>query len=380
MNFQKITDLPIDMVSGKKVLVRLDLNVPIQGGMIADDFRIKKAEPLLLWLSKVGAKVVILSHLEDVYSKEGGLSSNRPVFDYLKQKFNIRFAETIKEAQELKEGLALGEMFLLENLRFDKREKDNDKDFAKELSTLGDIYVNEAFSASHRAHTSIVGVPKLLPSYAGPLFASEVINLSRVENPDHPFLFVLGGAKFESKLPLIEKFVKIADKVMIAGALANDFFKSLGYEIGNSKVYGKIDLSSLSKNPKILLPVDVVVWSDAGSVVKLPEEVLPTDIIEDIGPKSLEMLAPILGASRFILWNGPLGNYEKGFRDRTVKFAEMISDAEGFSIIGGGDTTAVISHMDFESKFGFVSTGGGAMLEFLEKGTLPGIEALKKTA
>lgn len=377
MNFQKVTDLPLDMVSGKKVLVRMDLNVPIQGGMIADDFRIKKAEPLLSWLSKVGARTVILSHLEDVYSKEGGLSSNRPVYDNLKEKFSITFVENLSKAEEAVNNLSNGEMVLLENLRFDEREKNNDENFSKILASLGDIYVNEAFSASHRPHASIVGIPKFLPHYAGPLFASEVMNLKRAETPEHPFLFVLGGAKFESKLPLIEKFLKIADKVMIAGALANDFFKSLGYEIGDSKVYGKIDLTPLKKNPKILLPVDVVVWSDEGSVIKKPQEVLATDIIEDIGPKSLEMLAPIVSDAKFILWNGPLGNYEKGFRDRTVKFAEMISDANGFSIIGGGDTTAVISHMDFENKFGFVSTGGGAMLEFLEKGTLPGIEALK---
>lgn len=377
MQIKKLADIPIEELRGKKVLLRLDLNVPINGGEIEDDFRITKSMPTLLYLLRNSAKVLILSHLEDVYTKKGGASSLRIVYEYLKTKISISFAENIKEASVLMQGLEEGSAILLENLRFDPREKENDEGFARELAALGDIYVNESFSVSHRPHASVVGVPRLLDSYAGELFISEVENLSRALHPEHPFVFILGGAKFETKLPLIEKFLKSADYVVIAGALANDFFKAKGLEIGHSTVYGKVDIRDMLSDPKLILPSDVVVWTAEGSQVKKPDEVLPVEAIEDIGPKSLSDIAPILAGAEFILWNGPLGNYEKGFRERTLELAEMISDSKAFSIVGGGDTTAVISSMNTENKFGFVSTGGGAMLEFLEKGTLLGIEALK---
>lgn len=379
MPIKKLTDMPIEELRGKRVLLRLDLNVPINGGEIADDFRITKALPTLLYLLRNKAKVIIASHLEDVYSKKGGASSLRPVYEYLKSKINISFAENIKEAATMVSGLEEGSAILLENLRFDEREKENDEGFARELAALGDIYVNECFSVSHRNHASVVGVPRFLDSYAGELFISEVENLSRALNPEHPFVFILGGAKFETKMPLIEKFLKVADYVVVAGALANDFFKAKGLEIGRSTVFGKVDISNMVNDPKLILPSDVVVWTAEGSRVKNPEDVLPVEAIEDIGPQALEDIAPILSGAEFILWNGPLGNYEKGFRDSTLKLAEMISDSKAFSVVGGGDTTAVISSMNVENKFGFVSTGGGAMLEFLEKGTLPGIEALKNS-
>jgi len=379
MEIRHLSSIPIESLNGKKVLIRLDLNVPINGGEIADDFRIRKSMPTLQYLIRNKAKVIAISHLEDVYSKGGGASSLRPVYEYLKDKIDIAFASNIDEAREMSEGLEEGSVLLLENLRFDEREKQNDDGFAKELAELAEIYVNESFSVSHRMHASIVGVPKYLPSYAGELFVSEVDNLSRALNPEHPFVFILGGAKFETKLPLIEKYLKVADYVVVAGALANDFFKAKGYEIGHSTVYGQMNIDNLVNDPKIILPSDVIVWTAEGASIKKPDEVLPAESIEDIGPQSLADLEPILKGAEFILWNGPLGNYEKGFRDRTLELAEMIGSSKAFSIVGGGDTTAVISEINTDNKFGFVSTGGGAMLEFLEKGTLPGIEALKNS-
>jgi phosphoglycerate kinase len=375
---KKIKELSRKELEGKKVLARFDLNVPINGGRVADDFRIKKSLPTLNWLVHHKAKIILTSHLEDVYSKEGGASSLRPVYEYLKDFVELKFAESVEDAALMIEKEENGGIILLENLRFNPGEKKNDLEFARKLADMADLYVNEAFSVSHRSHASIIGVPSLLPSYAGPLFTSEVENLSKALSPVRPFVFILGGAKFETKMPLIEKYLEIADNVVVAGALANDFFKAKGYEIGESTVYGQFDISHLVDHPKIILPIDVVVWTNEGIKVKKPNEVTRAEKIEDIGPDSLDMLTPFLEGAKFLLWNGPLGNYEKGFKDNTVKFAEMISRSPAFSIVGGGDTTAVISGLDFQDKFGFVSTGGGAMLEFLEKGTLPGIEALNK--
>ena len=229
---------------------------------------------------------------------------------------------------------------------------------------MGDIYVNDAFSVSHRAHASVVSVPKYLPSYAGFQLEAEVKNLSHAfKNPKHPFLFILGGAKFSTKMPLIKKYLKLADFVFIGGALANYFLKAKGYNIGKSLVddinYG---IASILKNKKLILPTDFIIKNKA---------------IVDIGEKSIENLEVIIKKSKLILFNGPLGKYEDGGAVGTKKILKFISSVKAESIIGGGDTVALISEMKMQNKFSFVSTGGGATLDFLANGTLPGIKALK---
>lgn len=373
MNYKTVQD--IGDVKGKRVLIRCDFNVPIADGKVVDDFRIKQALPTLNFLKDKGARVIIISHIE------GESDTLRPVYEYLKTLYSISFCEDCIEVgkahvEECKEG----EMVLCENLRLYDGEKKNDQDFSKKLASLGDVYVNEAFSVSHRSHASVVGVAKLLPSFMGLQFQKEVENLSKAFNPPKPFLFILGGAKFDTKLPLVEKFLPIADTIFIGGALANDFYKAEGLEVGTSKVSDTpLDLVSLLSNPKILIAPDVIAESSRGKQQKKPTDVVADESILDAGEESIALLAKKCKEAGCILWNGPLGNYEKGFTKGTKDLAEIIShSSHALSLVGGGDTLAAIAEQHLEDKFSFISTGGGAMLDFLAKGTLPGLEVLKK--
>jgi phosphoglycerate kinase len=338
----KLRDVKNINVKGKRVILRVDFNVPIEKGKILDDFDIRKTLPTINFLKKKGAKIIIISHLT-----EGKAKTLRPVAEYLK----IDFVPSVlgKKVEQKISKMKPGDVLMLENLRIDKREKNNDKNFAKQLSQLGNIFINEAFGVSHRKHASIVGIPKYIPSYAGLLFKEELKHLQSVFKPKHPFLLILGGIKFKTKMGTVEKFLKIVDKIFIGGALANNFFRFKKY----------------LKNPKIILPVDVR---------------KKDGIILDCGPNTIKMLSEIINQSKFILWNGPLGDYkQRGFEKGTVAVAKLIANSKAISIIGGGDTVAVVDNLGVIDKFSFVSTAGGAMLEFLSKGTLPGIEALKKS-
>ncbi|MEX2013765.1 MAG: phosphoglycerate kinase [Parcubacteria group bacterium] len=322
-------------LKGKKVLVRVDWNVPIENGKVIDDFRIKKSLATLEYLKNSGAKVVIATHLEP----EG--SSLDPLQAYVP------------------EGATL-----LPNLRDNPGEESNSDKFAKELAGQADIYVNEAFSASHREHASIVKVPKFLPSFIGLQFALETKELSKAFYPKKPFLFILGGAKFDTKLPLLKKFIGLADHIFVGGALANNFLKEQGVDIGHSLVKeGNFGLRELLNTGKIILPEDTIVKD--GKIL-------------DAGPRSIENLKPIISSAKLVLWNGPLGSYESGYKIATLDLAKMIAEFSTEAIIGGGDTIAAIRELGLFDKFSFVSTGGGAMLDFLATGTLPGIEALGK--
>ncbi|MDO8589766.1 MAG: phosphoglycerate kinase [bacterium] len=333
MNPKSITEA--GDLKGKRVLVRVDWNVPIEDGKVIDDFRIKKSLPTLEYLKNAGAKVTIITHLEPK-----GTS-----VEFLKM--------YVPEGMEL-----------LENLRDNLGEESNSEAFAKELASGADIYVNEAFSVAHRRHASIVGVPSLLPSFIGLQFALEIKELSKAFYPKKPFLFILGGAKFDTKLPLLKKFIHIADYIFVGGALANNFFKEQGMDVDGSLVKeGNFGLKELLKTGKIILPEDTIVKD--GKIL-------------DAGPKAMENLKPIISASKLVLWNGPLGGYEHGYNVATLALAQMISEFASESIIGGGDTIAAIRELNLFDKFSFVSTGGGAMLDFLATGTLPGIEAMKQ--
>ena len=315
----------IKNLKNKTVLLRVDFNVPVKNGKIEDDFRIKKTLPTIKFLQKKGAKIILISHL----TEKGG--SLRPIAKYLKIKF-------IPDLQPGK--IKNGEVVLLENLRNYSGEEKNDKSFAKKLVSLADLYVNDAFSVSHRSHASIIGVPKYLPSCAGLLFENELKNLTAVFKPKHPFLLILGGVKFETKLAVLNKFLNIADQIFIGGALV---VKALQMPI--------------TKNPKIIFPV--------GDKTAL-----------DANVETLEILKTEIKKSKYILWSGPLGNYENGFTKGTIGLAKIIGKSKAFSVIGGGDTVAVVEKVGLD-KFSFVSTAGGAMLEFLAHGTLPGIKALE---
>lgn len=344
-------------LAGKRVILRVDFNVPIKNGKVADDFRIKKTLPTINFLKKKGAKVIIISHLTDGKNK-----SLAPVARYLGAPLLTRRG-VWGEVEKKIAGMRKGDILLLENLRKEKGEEKNDKNFAKKLAKLGDIYVNDAFSASHRSHASIVGIPKYLPSYAGLLFEEEFKNLSHAFKPTHPFLLILGGVKFGSKLGVLEKFVKIADKIFVGGALANNFFWADKIDIGKSVLDKSVDIKKFLKNPKIIVPIDVK---------------RKNSTILDIGPLSIKELGILIKEAKFILWNGPMGNFEiKGFGKGTIATAKAIVKSRAKSIIGGGDTIAAIDKAKIPlNKFSFVSTAGGAMLEFLAKGTLPGIKAL----
>ena len=321
-------------LKGKKVLVRVDWNVPIEDGKVVDDFRIKKSLPTLEYLKGAGAKVVIATHLEPEDTDTKLLQTYVP------------------------KG-----MKLLENLRTNPGEESNSKEFAEKLASKINIYVNEAFSVSHRRHASIVGVPLYLPSYIGLQFALEIKELSKAFSPKKPFLLILGGAKFDTKLPLLKKFIHIADYIFVGGALANNFFKEQGVDIGHSLASeGNFGLKELLNTGKIILPEDTIIKD--GKIL-------------DAGPRTMENLKSIISASKLVLWNGPLGGYENGYKVATLALAKIISESSCESIIGGGDTIASIKELDLFDKFSFVSTGGGAMLDFLATGTLPGIEALK---
>ena len=349
----------VEKLDGVKVLVRLDLNVPVQNGMVVDDFRIQKSIPLIKYLEEKGAQIILISHIE---------TKDNPTLEPIAKHFNKLGVDCIFEKNYKKALTTENKITLLENLRQHEGEKANDKKFAKELASLADIYVNEAFPVSHREHASVCAITEFIPSYAGMQFQEEVGHLSTAFNPDHPFLFILGGAKFETKLPLLEKFIDIADKIFVGGALANNFFKEQGKDIGKSLVSSEnYDLKRFFDTGKILLPIDSLVKDDA---------------VMDCGMKTVDLLRVEIDKAKYVLWNGPLGAYETGYRASTLQLAEILAEATtkgAKTIVGGADTIATISELKLEDKFTFVSTGGGAMLDFLAKGTLPGIEALNNS-
>jgi len=344
----------IKNLKDKKVLVRVDFNVPIKNGKVFDDFKIKKALPTIKFLQRKGAEVILISHLG-----KDGTESIKPVADCLKKyiKKNI---------------------ILLDNIRKFPGEVKNDLNFARKLAKLGDIYVNDAFSVSHRSHASIVSLPKFLPSYAGFQLEEEIKNLSKVfKKPKHPFLCITGGAKFSTKIPLIRKYLRSADYVFVGGALSNNFLKAQGYEIGKSLVNNtNYNFKEILKNRKLILPEDIVVKSGNRLINKRIDKIKKDEIILDIGSKTTKNLAQLVEKSKFILWNGPLGKYESSGARSTEKILRLVANSKIESIIGGGDIVALVSQMKIENEFSFVSTGGGAMLDFLANGTLPGIKAL----
>lgn len=358
---------PIKSISknlkGKTVLLRVDFNVPVkftpQGNeKIEDDFRIRAALPTINFLLKREAKIILITHLG-----EDGTESLEPV---IKHFFKIS-------------KLSKNKISFFENVRKFPGEMENNQTFAKKIAELGDMYVNEAFSVSHRKHASIISLPKYLPSFVGLQFEKEVKNLSHAfSQTRRPFLFILGGDKFSTKMPLIKKYLKLADYVFVGGALANNFLKAKGYEVGKSILSDKdYNSKEIIKNKKLILPHDVVVRVGNKLINKKISEIKTDEDILDIGNETVQNLASLIKRSKLILWNGPLGKYEQGGGVSTKNVLKLVASARAESLIGGGDTVALVSEMKMEKKFSFVSTGGGATLDFLIDGTLPGIKALQ---
>jgi len=375
-------------IKGKRVLIRCDLNLPLdEKGNVLDDFRIKRSVPTIEYLIKNRAKVVLMSHLgrpEGKVKKEFSLSPiQEKLLEYLD--FSITKAKGCigKEIEKWTHNMQEGEILLLENLRFYKGEVENDINFTKSLSKMGDIFVNDAFAVSHRNHASIVGLPKFLPSATGLLFEEELKNLSKIlKKPKRPLVGIIGGAKLDSKIKPIKKFLEKTDSLLVGGKIANIIFASKGFStrkpLPKPEVLKEIEKLELT-NPRLHLPVDVVVRLNntytriAGSAnLRKGEKAL------DIGPETVSLFSKIIKNSKTIFWAGPLGKIEeKEFAIGSLGVARAIIKSKAFSVAGGRETTSFLREYSLADKFSYLSTAGGAMLEFLSKGTLAGIEALK---
>jgi phosphoglycerate kinase len=390
----------IKNLKGKKVLVRVDFNVPLRknGGkiVVADDTRIRTAAPTIKYLLERGAKVILMSHLGDPGGKRVAALSLKPMRTILSRPLgqNAAFlddcvgAKVMIKIAQMKEG----DIVLLENLRFHPSEENNDPKFADELSKIADVYVNDAFAAVHRAHASIVGVPKFLPSYAGLLMEKEVNVLSGLlAKPKKPFVALIGGVKISTKIAVIKNLLKKAQWLLLGGALVNNFFKAAGYEIGAS-IFEPKELKTAKKflkNKKIVLPADFVVGDFKGKkawVVNVPKKrgVLckkPYAML-DIGSETIKKYAEIVRKAETIVWNGPMGYFEvPKYSHGTVALGQLIaarSKGRVFGVVGGGETIAAVEKTRMAEYIDHISTGGGAMLEFLEGKTLPGIKPLFK--
>ena len=391
MNKKTVRDID---VKGKKVLVRCDFNVPQkEDGTITDNRRIVSALDTIKYLIDHKAKVILCSHLgrpKGEFKKEFSL---RPIADELSKLLGqeVKLASDVigESAHQLTNNMKEGEVVLLENVRFHREETDNDPEFAKKLASLADIYVNDAFGTAHRAHASTAGVAAYLPAVSGFLIEKEINFMGdALENPERPFMAILGGKKVSDKIGVIEALLEKVDILLIGGAMAYTFFKSMGYEVGNSICeLDKLDLAqeimqkAKEKGVKLMLPVDTKVGKEfdpntESKIVKYTE--IPVDWEGfDIGPETIQMYVEELKKAKTVVWNGPLGLSEfEQFATGTDTIAKALAESDAITIIGGGDSAAAIERMGLSDKFSHISTGGGASLEFLEGKKLPGIECL----
>lgn len=369
-----LTDIPKDELRGKRVIVRAGFDVPLAQGAVVGDFRLERAIPTLAYLRECGARVIVIAHIGREVTE-----SLEPVARALRDRIPLTFIpDTIGEtARAAIAALQDGESILLENLRRDPREVENNTEYAEMLASYGELYVNDAFSASHRAHASIVGIPKFVPSMAGLELAKEVAELTVALAPTAPSLCILGGAKFETKEPLIRMLLGSYDHVFVGGALANDILKAQGYEVGISRVGDVPPTEDVLTHSRLLIPQDLTVQHEDGTVDIVPATAMrPGDRNMDIGPLSLAQLEPLIREASVVLWNGPMGIYEEGFEEWTIQLAKLVAEKGTHSIVGGGDTVTAIADAGVVDRYSFISTGGGAMLDFLTHGTLPGIAAL----
>ncbi len=383
-------------VKGRRVLVRCDFNVPQKEGRITDDKRIVSALPTINYLRENGAKVILMSHLGRPKGEPKMEYTLRPVAERLSQlletevKFTSCPTVVCDTVRDMADSLQEGQVMLLENVRFRKEETENGADFAKELASLGEIFVQEAFGTAHRAHASTAGVADYLPAVSGFLIEKEVKFLgSAVENPQRPFVAIMGGAKVGDKIPVIENLLQKVDTLIIGGGMAYTFFKAMGLEIGTSildeeniGLAGELLKKAESAGVKMLLPVDVVCAerfdNDAPSKV-VSRDAMPADMMGlDIGPDTVELYREALREAKTIVWNGPMGVFEMpSFEKGTKAVAEILAASDAVTVIGGGDSAAATEQFGLADKMTHISTGGGASLEFLEGKVLPGIAVIE---
>ena len=392
MNKKTVKDID---VKGKRVLLRCDFNVPQdEDGNITDNRRIVAALDTIKYLIDNDAKIILCSHLgrpKGEFKKQFSLSPVAKELEKLLGK-EVKLSEDVvgECSKKLVQNMKDGDIVLLENVRFEKGEEKNDPEFAKQLASLADIYVNDAFGTAHRAHASTAGVAKFLPAVAGFLVEKEINFMSNaLKNPERPFIAILGGAKVSDKIGVIDALLEKVDTLIIGGGMAYTFFKAQGYNIGNSMCEAdKLDLAiklmekAKEKNVKLLLPVDTVIGKEfkrdtESKVVKSTE--IPNDWEGfDIGPKSIELFGEEIKKAKTVIWNGPVGLFEfDKFAVGTNSIAKILSEVDATTIIGGGDSAAAIEKAGLTDKMSHVSTGGGASLQLLEGKELPGIECLE---
>jgi phosphoglycerate kinase len=380
-------------IAEKRVLVRVDYNVPLDGGRILDDSRIRATLPTIRYLQERRARLILMSHLGRPKGREEALSL-RPVSERLREILGASVQTTDccvgPEVQRAAHSLGEGEMLLLENLRFHPQEEANDREHAKALASLGEVYVNDAFGTAHRAHASTEGVARLLPAVTGFLMEKEIDFLGRaVENPERPYAAIIGGAKISTKMAVLESLLSKVDKLLIGGGMANTFLKAEGFNVGESLVEddyieqaNRVIAHADAAGVKLLLPADVIVAErfEADSPAK---RVSVKDVPEgwrimDVGETTIDVFARALQGCKTVVWNGPMGVIEMGpFSHGSHRLAGVIANMpEATTIIGGGETAAVVEQVGLANRFSHVSTGGGASLEFLEGKELPGVAAL----
>ncbi len=388
--FNKKTVRDVD-VNGKKVLVRVDFNVPLKGGKVGDDTRIRGALPTIQYLLEHGAAVILCSHLGRPKGTFNMDYSLKPVAEYLARLVpnKVSFApDCINEpAEKAVAALQPGEILVLENTRFYKEEEKNDPEFSARLASLADIYVNDAFGTAHRAHASTEGVTHTKPGVAGFLLEKEIQYLSSaVEDPKHPFVAILGGAKISDKIGVIKNLLTKADHVLIGGGMANTFFKAQGFETADSLVQDEaLDTAKeilAAGSEKLILPVDLVIADKFDNEAET--KVIPTGNVPagwrvlDIGPETVKLFSKYVAEAGTVVWNGPMGVFEMpSFAKGTFDVAKAVAESKAISIIGGGDSVAAIQQSGLADQVTHISTGGGASLEMLEGLVLPGVAALE---
>lgn len=358
---------------GKRVIVRADWNVPVNNGQITDTSRLEVSVPFLQHLSASGAKIIILTHFgekgESLENVARYVTKNLPFISF-NQSFNFT------ELEHASRSLADGSGMLLENVRLFKGETDNDPTLADSFATLGDVFINDAFSVAHRKHASVVALAERRLSYFGPTFERELENLTKALSPMQPALMIVGGAKIATKLELIKKYLDQGVKVFVGGAMVHNIWFEQGTNIGKSLYDPEYRLTTdFVNHPLLITPVDVIL--ENGDTV--PVRSIPKDgVVVDCGQETVEMVNKLVAVSNTVIANGPLGLYEKGWLAGSEKILTFLADANATSYIGGGDTVTVAHKLGLLQKFNFVSLGGGAMLDFLSSGTLPGIDAVTK--
>ena len=388
--FNKKTIRDID-VKDKRVLVRVDFNVPVKEGVVGDDNRIRAALPTINYLLENGAALILCSHLGRPKGEVKPEFSLRPVAEYLGKLIDkpVAFAEDCigPKAEDAAKALKPGDVLLLENTRFHAGETKNDPEIAKQLASLADVYVNDAFGSAHRAHASTEGVAQFLPAVAGFLLEKEIKYLGQaVANPEKPFVAILGGAKISDKIGVIKNLLTKADSILIGGGMANTFFKAEGYPVGDSLV--EDDALDTAKEileqagTKFRLPVDVVIAdkfeADAAQKTMSTGPIPDGWRILDIGPETVVHFAKIIGEAKTVVWNGPMGVFEfPAFAKGTFAIAQAAAESEAVTIVGGGESVAAVKQSGLADKITHISTGGGASLEMLEGLTLPGVAALQ---